>query len=354
MGAMNGMMARVVMENPYVLVVPVLLLLATMLAGLLVRVFLIGALRKWAEASKNHAGTLAAETLRGSILLWFAILGLHIATQSSEIPARYLRYIPPALALLWILSLTIAASRFAGNVVRFYGAQMSGDMRPVTSLTQKLSQIVILLLGGALMLKVVFNINLTPLLATLGVGGLAVALALQDTLSNLFAGFYVSISGLIRIGDYIKLSSGEEGYVADITWRCTTMRGQANNLVIIPNNKLGQTIYTNYFLPERKLGQSLQIAVAPGSDITRVEKLLLDETLAAMPEIPAILDDPQPLVLFVTQPGDPALIFQVNFSVREFGNQARAQSELRKRLWQRLTREGVAMGFSTEWPHPNS
>src|SRR5580698_5851017 len=228
MSQMRGMV-----EDPFLLIVPLLLLLGTMLVGLLVRRILLNALRGWADRTKSQVGTLLHGTIRNSILLWFAILGLHLATQNSRIPTPYKHYIPPTLAFLWILSLTIAFSRLAGNAVRYYGTHVSddGEMREVASLTEKLAQLVVVLFGMVLMLKIVFDVNLTPILATLGVGGLAVALALQDTLSNLFAGFYVSISGLLRIGDYIKLSTGEEGYVSDINWRCTTMRGISNNLV---------------------------------------------------------------------------------------------------------------------------
>ena len=166
--------------------------------------------------------------------------------------------------MLWGLSFTIAISHFAGNMVRFYGSAVKG-VKAVTSLSQKLVQLSILLVGAMWLLKVVFDISLTPLLTTLGVGGLAVALALQDTLSNLFAGFYVSVSGLVRIGDYIKLNTGEEGYVADINWRCTTMRTRFNNLVVIPNNKLGQAIYTNYFLPDGRMVASILCGVGADS-----------------------------------------------------------------------------------------
>ena len=69
------------------------------------------------------------------------------------------------------------------------------------------------------------HVSIAPILTALGVGGLAVALALQDTLSNLFAGFYVAVAGQVRLGDYIvKLDTGEEGYVTDISWRTTTIR----------------------------------------------------------------------------------------------------------------------------------
>ena len=134
----------------------------------------------------------------------------------------------------------------AAKRVRFYARTRVTGARAVTSLTQNRGAGSGRDCGGGLASCGSFSsLSITPILTTLGVGGLAVALALQDTLSNLFAGFYVSISGLIRMGDYIKLNTGEEGYITDINWRCTTMLGLTNNLVVIPNNKLGQAIYTN-------------------------------------------------------------------------------------------------------------
>lgn len=333
------------LRDPFVFVVPLLLLAGTVLGGLLVRKLLFRAVRGWAQ-TENHVGELITETLQGPIVLWSLILGLHLATQNSEIPERYLRFIPSALTLLWILSATIAMSRLAGNTVRLYGSG-SGEVRPVTSLTQKLAQLIVVIVGAVWMLRVVFNINLTPILATLGVGGLAVALALQDTLSNLFAGFYVSISGLIRIGDYIKLNTGEEGYVTDINWRCTTMRATANNLVVIPNIKLGQATFTNYSLPERRLVLQFTVNVAADSDIDRVEAILLDEMLTSGPLVDGFVADPAPFIRFLPGPGDSGLGFQANFSVAGYADQPFAQSELRKRVFKRLKAEGVAVVFPT-------
>jgi small-conductance mechanosensitive channel len=202
-------------------------------------------------------------------------------------------------------------------------------------------------IGIAWLLKVVFNLSLTPLLTTLGVGGLAVALALQDTLSNLFAGFYVSVSGLIRLGDYIKLNSGEEGYVLDINWRCTTMRGTNNGLIIIPNSKLGQAIYTNYHLADPRIGVSVTFGVGYESDIDRVTAILLDEAKLAAAEVPGILLEPEPLILFNPGPGDWSLGFQIFFSIRQFQDQNTALSEMRRRVFKRLVKEGITMPFPT-------
>ncbi|CAI8036744.1 Uncharacterized MscS family protein YhdY [Geodia barretti] len=92
----------------------------------------------------------------------------------------------------------------------------------------------------------VLGVNVTPLVAGLGLGGLAVALALQPTLSNLFAGTYVITEGVVSVGDYIEMEDGVTGYVVDVNWRSTRLRTWTNNLVIIPNSRFAETIITNY------------------------------------------------------------------------------------------------------------
>jgi small-conductance mechanosensitive channel len=333
------------LRDPSALALPLLLLIAAVVGGLIARSLLFRVIRRWAVASDSNLGELFVEVLRGPIVLWSLILGLHLATQNSEIPRRYLHYVPQALAVLWILSLTIAASRLAGNIVRVYGEHVTGA-KDVASLTQKLAQLTVVAVGLVLMLKIVFNISPAPVLTTLGVGGLAVALGLQDTLANLFAGFYVSISGVVRLGDYIKLNTGEEGYITDINWRCTLMRGTTNNLVVIPNSKLGQAIFTNYALPEPRIATSISVGVAYDSDVERVESILLEEATGAPGKIAGLLPDPPPYVLF-NPAGDSALVFQINFSVADFGGQAGVQSELRKRVVKRLQREKVTIPFPT-------
>lgn len=329
------------------LLVPGALFIAIVLAGLVVRHILFIFVRRWAASSDSELDILFTGTLRGPIVIWSVILGLHVTSLAADIPREYQRYIHPAIEVLWVWSITAALSRLAGNAVRFYGSKVQGT-RAVTSLTQKLAQICVVALGLIWLLKVVFNTSLTPLVTAFGVGGLAVALAMQDTLSNLFAGFYVSISGLIRIGDYIKLSSGEEGFVADINWRCTTMRTLQNNLVVIPNSKLGQTIYTNYYLPETRLAMSVSFSVGYDSDVDLVEAILLDETIKAATAVDGLLADPAPTILFNPGPGDWALIFQINFHIAQFADQYKVQSNLRKLLYKRLVAEKISMPFPTK------
>lgn len=331
-------------HDPFVVAVPLALFLVTFLVGLVLRKLLFRAVRSWAKRTDSQLDFLFIDTLGRPIILWIVILGIHIGTQNSEIPPRYLHYIPKTLNILWGLSVTIALSHFAGDMVRFYAGAFKG-VKAVTSISQKLVQISVLILGILWLLKVVFNISLTPLLTTLGVGGLAVALALQDTLSNLFAGFYVSISGLVRIGDYIRLNSGEEGYIRDINWRSTTMLTRFNNLVVIPNSKLGQAIFTNYFLPDGRIVMSMLCGVGPDSDIDQVASLLTEEACAGAKEITSVLADPPPSVRFNPGPWDGALIFQIVFSVGQFVDQPVARSEMRTRIFRRLRKEGIVVTF---------
>ena len=118
-----------------------------------------------------------------------------------------------------------------------------------TSILVNTIELVVYLTGFLFMLQS-FGISIAPLLTALGVGGLAVALALQDTLSNLFSGINILLSKQTKVGDYIKLSSGEEGIVSDMNWRSTTIQQTSNNMVVVPNQKIATSIITNYALPD--------------------------------------------------------------------------------------------------------
>jgi len=278
-------------------------------------------------------------------MIWVLILGTHLALESSDLPPNATKWIGRALLALWILSLTIIGSRLAGSLIRFHGRGSLGAL-PVTTLTQTLAQLAVVILGLAVLLNL-WGVSITPILTALGVGGLAVALALQDTLSNLFAGFYIAVANQVRLGDYIKLNTGEEGYVTDIGWRSTSIRALSNNMIIIPNSKLGQAVVTNFYMPEKRLGVSIQIGVSYDSDPDRVERVLLEEAQTAAREIPGMLAEPAPGVSFDPGFGDWALSFTLGYSVQEFADQFHVRHELRKRILKRLRQEKIEMPFPT-------
>ncbi len=315
-------------------------------AGWVVRKVLFRLIRRWTAGSDSHLDVFLIDSLRAPLLIWFLMMGLDLAIRTSEVPVKIADRIEVALAILWILSLTLMLSRLAGNVVRFYGGRFAGDL-PVTSLSKNIAQIFVFVLGGLSILHYL-HIEVTPLLTALGVGGLAVALALQDTLSNLFGGFYITVAGQIRMGDYIRLNSGEEGYINDISWRSTTIRGPGNNLIIIPNANMSKAIITNFNLPEKRVSVSIPVGVDYSCDPDRVEALLLDIAQKASADVPSILTEPAPLVRLTPGFGDSALQFTLTCYITEFAEQVHVQHELRKRILKRFREENIDMPFPTQ------
>ncbi|MGH7457188.1 MAG: mechanosensitive ion channel family protein, partial [bacterium] len=303
--------------------------------------FLFRALRDWASKTKTQADDILIQAFSGPFMIWVLILGLQLATQSSELSERATGLISKGLLILWVISLTIVASRLAGDLVKHFGGEIQETL-PVTSLTQNLARLAVITIGILILLNQL-GISITPILTALGVGGLAVALALQDTLANLFAGFYVSLSGNIRPGDYVKLDSGQEGYVTDITWRSTTVRALSNNMIIVPNAKLAQAIVTNYYLPETRMSLSIPIGVSYDSDPEQIERILIEEAKKGAEDIPGLLAEPS--VRFIPGFGDSSLNFTLVCQVAEFDDQYFAQHELRKRIFKRFCAEGIEIPF---------
>ena len=140
---------------------------------------------------------------------------------------------------------------------------------------------------GALLILDLLDINISPLIAGLGLGGLAVALALQPTLANLFAGTYVMTEGVVSPGDYIELENSVSGYVVEVSWRSTRIRTWRNNLVVVPNSKFAETIITNYSRPAPAVNVQLNLGVSYGSDLDHVERVcreVMDQVLDETPE----------------------------------------------------------------------
>ncbi|MCX5867929.1 MAG: mechanosensitive ion channel [Proteobacteria bacterium] len=185
-----------------------------------------------------------SQTIHPWIIPLVLLPGLSFAAKSLNLPGSADRL----LVALAILFFTILLANLASRLVQFYSDRAPTAI-PFSSLTRNLTRISILVIGIITMLNHL-GVSITPLITTLGIGGLAVALALQETLSNLFAGLFLTIGGQIRVGDQIKLQSGEEGQVVDTDWRSTRIRNQQNNLVIIPNSKLAQTIITKILPPQ--------------------------------------------------------------------------------------------------------
>ncbi len=324
--------------------VPLGLFFAMLVAGYLVRAVLYRGLMGWAQRSATPLDDLIIEITKLPSLLWLLLLAALITLPMVEIPAGLRELIDKLLVALLILSLTLVAARLlVAFIQRFLKALPAEKALPMTGLTQTLTQLAVILMGVLIILSTL-GINITPLLTALGIGGLAVALALQDTLSNLFAGLHILLARQIQPGQRIKLDSGEEGYVADIGWRNTTLRAPPNHLIIIPNARLAQSIVTNYNLPDDPVNIVIPVGVSYDSDPEQVERVLKDEALKMIRALPGFIRDFEPIVRFQSF-GDFSLNFLVILRVENFDAQFAVWGEIHKRIFKRLKQEGIEIPF---------
>jgi small-conductance mechanosensitive channel len=341
---------RALAREPRQWIEPGVVLAVTFAIAYLVRSLILRGLRAWVKRTGSRPGHILCAALSGPTTIWAIILAVHLAIQSAPLPPIVTdKYAPKILIALWILSFTLMAMRAAGDLVRAYGSQIPGAL-PVTTLTTTLAQLTALVLGLLLLLSAE-DVHVTPILTALGVGGLAVALAMQDTLSNLFAGFYIAVAGQMRLNDYIKLASGEEGYVSDIGWRSTAIRSLGNNLVVVPNSQLAQTIVTNYHLPQPAMSSSLQVNVPYDADPDQVERLLVEIAAAGAKDIPGLLAEPAPSATLDPGFQESALGFTLSYQIAEFAQQYGIRHQLRKRILRRLREEGIAVPYPTREIH---
>jgi small-conductance mechanosensitive channel len=331
---------NILFENTFV---PVMASAGSVLTLFIVRSIVFRFLRRWVRKSETRLGDIILSSLRTPSILWCIAIGLYIGVDVSDLPHKNVILISRLIHIIVILSITAATANLAGKMFRHY-IQKSRLPIPSTGLAYGILKGVIYLMGLLIILGVM-GISIAPLLTALGVGGLAVALALKDTLANLFAGIHIMVEKSVRIGDFIRLESGQEGYVADITWRTTRIRMLPNNMVVIPNDKLAQSIVTNYNLPERGMSVAVQVGVGYSSDPDQVERVLLEETKKAVGDVPGLLGEPEPNVKFIPGFGESSLDFTLFCHVREFPDQYVVQHELRKRILKRFRAEGIEMPF---------
>lgn len=317
---------------------PLGLTLGGFLLGLVVEKILRVLLREAAARTGWAGGGVLLRSGRGLVVAWFTLAGLHGAFLTQALRPEIARLLDRLILAVAIASATIVIARIAVGFVRLYAGREEGFFGSTTIFVH-LTQISILVLGGLILLQSL-GISIAPILTALGVGGLAVALALQDTLSNLFSGLYITVSRQIRPGDYVRLDTGQEGYVTDITWRATTIEALQGNRIIVPNVKLAAAVVTNFSLPRKDLAVTLPIRVRHDCDLELVERITLQaagEVVAA--EAGAVSESP-PLVRY-SQFTPSGVELVVILRAREFADQFILRHQLIKKLHTRYREAGV-------------
>ncbi len=190
----------------------------------------------------------------------------------------------------------------------------------------------------------IFEIEISPLLATLGIGGIAIALAAQPTLSNYFAGTYVISEGEIEPGDFIEIEGGPSGFVEDISWRSTKLRSRFNNLIIIPNSMMSDNMITNYSRPALAMNVIVTGGVSYSSDLQQVEDIVMEVANKIVIESEHAVTETEPRAGFSTF-GDSNIDFWVFLQATDRAGSFQLKSQLIKQIHERFNEAGIVINY---------
>jgi small-conductance mechanosensitive channel len=285
---------------------------------------------------------IIAHALKRLIIVWTVLIFFSIAVQYFPIGENFRKIASKVSFSLTVLTFSMLTGRVLVGLIKGRSSGVEGVM-PSTSIIANITRVVVFIVGILVILQTL-GISVTPVLTALGVGGLAVALALQDTLSNLFSGIQVIASKQIRTGDYVQLDSLEEGYITDITWRNTTIRALRNNIVIIPNSKMASAIVRNYSLPEKEIAFSVDVGVSYDSDLEKVEAVCIKTAKHILNTVEGGSKDFEPFVRFHTF-GDSSINLSISLGAQEFVNQYAMKHEFVKALHKSFRESAIEIPF---------
>jgi small-conductance mechanosensitive channel len=323
-------------------IIPSVLIIGGLFLGIILEKLFMKKIMKISLRTKWEGDDIVVQAMRGMLILWFFIGSIYGALEYAAIKPDMLHVIHKGLLILVVLSVTIALSRVCVGFINVYSRKVGGVFLS-TSMFANLSKALVFVIGFLIILQTL-GLSITPILTALGVGGLAVALALKDTLSNLFSGIHIIASKQVSPGDYVKLSSGEEGHVVDITWRFTTIKSLPNNMIIVPNSSLASAIVTNYSMKDEVMSFPVQIEVSYDSDLEKVEKVTIEVAEEIMKFVPGGVPEFSPLVRYHTL-GDSSINFNVILRVRNYTDQFPVKHAFIKKLISRYREEGINIPF---------
>jgi len=305
--------------------------------------FTLKPLGNWFRRSKTSLDDILFQSVRRHIPIWFLALGLDVGSRWAPLSPGALYWLDRILLAIVVLSISFAVASFLTRLLSRRAAP-GLEILPANTLIQNLIRFIVLTLGVLVILGQM-GVAIAPLLTALGVGSLAVALALQPTLTNLFAGLNILLSHQIRVGDFVELEGGQGGVVTDIGWRSTAIEELPGNTFVIPNARFSEMIVKNYNLPSSEHSLAVEIRLAPAADLDEVEEIARQTALEVQRSVPGAVRDYQPGVIFRSF-GDIGVVLAVNLRVRDYRDRGPVVHELIKRIHRRFEEKGIEISVA--------
>ncbi len=324
------------------LITPSAIVVGSLLVGLFFKKIVIAYLAKLAARTKWRFDDVVVSSVRSSVVLWALVLGLYVIVQTQGLSKGVTEVSSKALGVLVIFSVTVVVSNIGTQMIEYYKSIITG-LASATSLLKNIIRIAVYSIGILVILDDL-HISIAPLLTALGVGGLAIGLGLQETLSNFFSGLQILAAHQIQVGNYIHLSSGDEGFVEDLNWRATVIRTLSGNHVIVPNKNIANLIVTNYERPSPDMSVVFNLGVDYSSDLKKVEEVTIDVARDVQKTVQGAKRDFDPFIRF-NQFGDSSINFSVILRGNTFVDQYLIKHEFIKRVKERYDKEGITIPF---------
>lgn len=310
--------------------------------GIIILRFVFSKLLKMIARQTDISYSLLQQTFRGMPTLLGMLIGLYAVMEILTIPPRPLLFLQSLFHSLVILSLTLMVAHLGSGYLKHKLGKTSENFAS-TSILATIIDLAVYAIGILVLLES-FGVSISPLITALGVGGLATALALQDTLANLFSGINILVSKQIKMGDFVRLSTGEEGHVVDMNWRNTTIRTPTENMVVVPNQKIASSIMTNYAQPFAECSISIPIGVSYESDLDYVEEVTAAVAKEILQEIEGGVKSFEPFVRYCSF-NESSIHFNVILRVKTVTDQQLIRHEFIKRIYARYQQEGIIIPF---------
>ncbi|MDI4668746.1 mechanosensitive ion channel family protein [Pseudoalteromonas shioyasakiensis] len=331
------------LNEPWLVVIGGTVLAATTLFVL--KFIIIYCLKKWTQRTDFVFDSLLVDSLSTPLTLCTMMVLVIIFGQllnTTGFMAEHPLPIAATAKAICIFALVLFLDHFLFGTVDYYSAR-SVVVSNSHSIIKGLIRCAIVCVG-LLVLLGTLGISITPIIASLGITSLAVALALQPTLENFFSGVQLVIDKPIRVGDFIELESGDQGFVEKIGWRSTWVKMLPNNMIVIPNSQLSKSRIINYFYPEKELSVPVEVGVHYSSDLEKVEQVTLDVARQILKSHEWGVDDYETFVVFHTF-DQSSINFTVMLRAKEYFNRFWVKSAFIKALHQRYAEEGIVIPY---------
>ena len=299
-------------------------------------------LKKAALRSEWEGDDIILHAVESQIVLWFFWAALSLALRDVEIAEPFGLYVSNFLIIILMASITHAAAKLIVGLLNLWSKKQGGGF-PSTTMFTNFVWITVYSIGLLVILDAL-AISIAPMLTALGIGGLAVSLALKDTLTDVFAGLHILLSKKVQPGDFISLDSGEMGYVQNITWRNTKMLERTNNIIHIPNTKLSNAIIKNYDSGDPSFSVKIPVGVGYDSDLDVVERVVMEVANDLHQYMDQMNKQSTPSFKFKGF-GESSIDFMVYFRGNKYGDQNPIIHEFVKKLHKRFNEEGIDIPF---------